>query len=193
MGPDLPSRPKVSWDLRSAPWTNARGSQEGYCDAVIQWKAFHDRLPESNSNKIPEDLQGIIFQSQLFKRAIDFCKKVPTATIQSAQDALAIAKAIHKVDPLSTISDTFQKFSTVLHTIRGNTESLRNFESRFEANICSYKSAASGAKLPGALTAFILLSNANLEDTQRVLILSAAAPKPGDVDENEESLLSMMK
>lgn len=189
MGPDVPTRPKFSWDVKNAPWTDGKGPQEAYYKSVVLWKAFHDKLPAANSNKIPLDLQGIILQSQLYGRAIDICKKVSDELIQSEAGALAIAKAIYKCDPLSAITDTFSKFTSVLQTSRGSNETFRNFESRFDAAVCSYNSAAPSAKLPESLVAFILIGNSDIDDNQRVSILSAVAPKQQDNDANIGALL----
>ena len=61
MGPgNAPSRPNFHWDLRNPPWTDGRGPQEQYFNAVKLWKQFHDQLPEGNSNKIPSRLQGLL-------------------------------------------------------------------------------------------------------------------------------------
>lgn len=104
--------------------------------------------------------------------------------IQSNDGALAIAKAIHRTDPLSAVTDTFSKFSAVLHAVGGETESLKNFESRFDAAVSGYNATAPSAKLPESLVAFILVGNARLSDSQRISIPSAAAPKASDSDDS---------
>ena len=71
---ELTKRPRSSWDLRSVPWTDGKGNQEGYVNAVNCWESFHDKLPSTNSIKIPSDLRGIVLHSHLYKRAKDLCK-----------------------------------------------------------------------------------------------------------------------
>ena len=86
MGPgnsSLPSRPKFSWDIRSTPWTDGRGNQEGFAIAVKLWEQFHDKLPSSNSNKMTADLCGICLKSQLFGRALDLTKGISDEFIAS--------------------------------------------------------------------------------------------------------------
>lgn len=54
----VPSRLKFSWDIKNVPWTDGKGCQEDYSKAVDLWSKFHDRLPDSNSNKISKELRG---------------------------------------------------------------------------------------------------------------------------------------
>ena len=77
-----PSRPRFSWDMKNAPWTDGKGNQERFYEAVQQWVNFHNLLPDSNSNKIPANLQGVILQSQLYGRARDLCLKISSTEIQ---------------------------------------------------------------------------------------------------------------
>ena len=189
MGPDLPSRPKFSWDIKNAPWTDAKGAQEKYYKSVLLWKSFHDKLPETNSNKIPSELQGIILKSQLFGRAVHLIEKVPDDEITAVDGAMAVAKCIYKCDPLSVVMDTFAKFNGLLQTIRGSNESFVNYESRFEAAVCRNQGATSS--LPESLVGFIMITNARLEDTQRVSVLSAVAPK-SDVEETSHENVSVL-
>lgn len=52
MGPaDLHSRSKIIWDTRNVRWTDGRGDQELYKNAVSFWNAFHNALLETNSNR----------------------------------------------------------------------------------------------------------------------------------------------
>lgn len=81
MDPDLPdrynlllqSRSQSSWDLKKIPWTDGKGLQEDYTKAVSRWIHFHDQLPDSNGNKIPDALRGIMLKSQYYGRARDLC------------------------------------------------------------------------------------------------------------------------
>lgn len=47
-----PSCPRLVWDLKVAPWTDGKGPQDEYTEAVTDWCKFHDLLPDSNANKL---------------------------------------------------------------------------------------------------------------------------------------------
>ena len=85
-------------------------------------------LPDSNPNKIPPALQGIILKFQLYGRPINIAKKVSDEDLHSANGAMEIETCIYGLDPLSVISETYQKFSMVLNTVRGASESYKKFE-----------------------------------------------------------------
>ena len=196
MGPDTlyPHRPKFHWDLKNAPWTDGRGSQEQYYNAVKLWKSFHDKLPEGNGNKIPANLQGLILQSQLYDRALDLVKKVPADKIQSDDGALEVASAIYKQDVLSIVTDTFHRFLDLLRTKQGDSETYKNFENRFDAQVCKLNATCSGSELPSALVSFLLLANSRIDASQRVSILSAAAPiGSGNTDRSSSHILSLLQ
>ena len=170
---DLPKRPRFSWDIRTVPWTDGKGSQEDYVSSVTSWDSFHAKLPDSNSNKIPKGLRGIMLHSHLYGRAKDLCKDIPFAKISSNEGVQLICKALHKKDASSVVNTVYTDFMQLLATKRGITETCRNYESRFAASIAKLKSHASSA-LPESLTAFMLLANSNIEDNQRISILAAA-------------------
>ena len=112
MGPEsplsaLPSRPCFSWDIRNVPWTDGKGNQEEYSNAVDLWNSFHNRLPDSDSNKIPKELRGMMLKSHLYGRARGLCKSIADTQIQSATGANAIFKAIYKRDALSVVSEVY--------------------------------------------------------------------------------------
>ena len=196
MGPETthPTRPKFHWDLKNPPWTDGRGPQEQYYNAVKLWKSFHDKLPAGNSNKIPPNLQGLILQSQLYERALDLVKKIPNAKIESDTGALEVASCIHKKDVLSIVTDTFHRFLELLRTKQGDSESYKNFETRFDAQVCRLNATCSGSELPSALVSFLLLANSKIDSSQRVSILSAAAPIGTDVTEQDGAdVLSLLK
>lgn len=192
-GSDLPSRPKFSWDLRNVPWTDGKGNQEQYAKNVELWVALHDKLPDSNNNKIPEALQGIMLQSQLFGRARDLVKKIPDDVIQSDEGVAAIVGAIYKRDALAVLSEVYHDFNGLLSTKRGATETFKNFELRFEAEASKFNAHSEVTKLPESLLAFILLANSNVDNGQRVSVLAAASPKelPSDTSTTSDYLESV--
>lgn len=59
------------------PWTDGRGDQSEFAEAVRRWRAFHNNLPENNSNKIDAVNQGIVLQSYLYGCARDLSKSIP--------------------------------------------------------------------------------------------------------------------
>ena len=156
----LPSRPRFSWDVKNVPWTDGKGNQEEYATSVRLWNTFHDKFPDSNSNKIPVTLRRIMLQFQLYGRARDICKSVSDTDIQSDNDSKAIISAIYKRDSLSVVSEVYQCFTKLLFLKRRSNESVKNFESRFISQVSKFNASSSSDNLPESLTAFILLSNA---------------------------------
>ena len=181
MGPEssnrLPSRPRFSWDVRAVPWTDGRGNQEQYAEAVSLWEAFQDTLADSNSNKVPKGARGIMLQSQLYGRARDLCKAIPDEMIRSDDGADAIVEALYRRDPLAVVSDVFQDFLSLINTKRHPNESFKNFESRFQAQVSRLNAHGSEARLSDALVAFALLANADVDNNQRVSVLANGAPR----------------
>ncbi len=111
MGPgaqQLPSCPNLSWDVWAVPWTDGEGVQEEYANSVALWRAFHDRLLDNNTIKIPYTLQGIMLHSPLYGRAVDFSKQIPDPVIQSEKGVDAIVKAVYKWDPLAVLSTVYK-------------------------------------------------------------------------------------
>lgn len=117
-----------------------------------------------------------MLQSNLYGRAKEICCKIPDGTIRSADGKAAIVNALYKRDALSTVSNVYQDFNAVLTTRRGERETFKNFESRFEAKVAKFKSHGSSCNLPEALLAFMLLGNACVDNTQRISVLAAAVP-----------------
>lgn len=60
----LTARPRFSWDAKSPPWTDDKRNQEKYRNSVVDWKDYHDSLPENSLNKVFPFLQGILLKSQ---------------------------------------------------------------------------------------------------------------------------------
>ena len=102
----MPTTPRFSWDIRNIPWTDGKGNQEEYAKSVELRNAFHNKLPDSNSNKIPLALRGIMLQSQLYGRAMDMCKSTLDEDIQSTTGSDHIVSAIYKRGSLSVVSET---------------------------------------------------------------------------------------
>lgn len=171
----IPSRPRFSWDSRAPPWTDARGDQEQYMRSVKLWKKYHDGLPNNNGNKIPAALQGVVLQSQLFGRAQDIGSKVSDEDITSPNGALILAKAICKKDRLSLTTSISEELEKLVHTKRDHHEKLRNFESRFDAQVCRMHHLCCKKILPESILALLLMANSNVENSQRVSVLDAVS------------------
>lgn len=95
---------------------------------------------------------------------------------------MEISKCIYRLEPLSVINEAYPKFSMVLNTAGGNTESCKNLEQRFDSKVCSYNLAAPSSQLQESIMAFLLSGNANIDNNQRFSILSASAPKANGAD-----------
>ena len=91
---DLPNRPRFSWDIRTVPWNHGKGNQVYYVYAVRNWGPFRNKLPKTNSNKIPEKLRGIMLHSHFYYRTIDLCKVIIFEVIESEDGVERIGKAI---------------------------------------------------------------------------------------------------
>jgi len=74
------------------------------------------------------------------------------------------------------VSDVYQDFNDLLATKRGQNESFKNFESRFEAQVSKFNSHADSSKLPDAITAFMLLANSSVDSSQRISVLASTSP-----------------
>ena len=172
-GADLPMRLKFSWDLKSAPWTDGKGSQDQYAEAFSLWKLYHGTLPDNTSGKIPKKLQGIVLKSQLYGRARDLARSVPQELMVSDNGSQTIVDAVHKRDGLSVVHDIYSLFNGLVSTRRHENESFENNEARFAAKLSRFNSFANSTRLCDALSAFLLLSNASADNAQKVSILAA--------------------
>ena len=190
MGPDtrtnpsLPSRPKFSWDTRNPPWTDGRGNQEEYARAVTQWATFQDGLPDSNSNKIGIPLRGICLIAQLFGRAKDLCMGLTAEQLASSDGVKLIVSTIYQRDPISVVSEVYKDFNDLVFTRRGQNEAFKNFESRYAAQLSNFNANGSSVTFPEALSALMLLSNAGVDDGQRISIISSVATGSSDTIED---------
>lgn len=190
-GMSLPSRPRFSWDMKSVPWTDGKGPQDEYAEAVLEWCNFHDLLPATNSNKLDKILRGSILKSQCYGRAKDLVKSVKTQDLNSENGADHVVSAIHKRDPLSFVTELYTDFNSLLSTRRNQNESVKNFETRFEAQLSRFKSHGAGS-IPDSLIALMLLSNAEIEDNQRVSILAASVNSLDSSITQTESVENML-
>lgn len=90
----------------------------------------------------------------------------------------AIVAAIYIRDPLAILPEVPQDFVALLTSQRDSTEAFKNYESRFQAKISSLNPHSSQAKLSHPVTAFVLLSNADVDTTQRIFVLETLLLAP---------------
>lgn len=178
---NLPSRPKFSRDANSAPWTDGRGNQEEYRNAVPLWPRFHNTLPDNNSDKIPSALQAPCLKSKPYGRVKYLCSGITDDQLVGENAVSLIVGAIYERDALSVVSEAWKGFNQLLNTRQGSSESMKNFESRLSAQVAKINSISATTKPPECLTALMLLSNLSIEDAQLVSVMAAASPSEADL------------
>lgn len=170
--------------------TDGKGQQDEYAEEVKAWSAFHDLLPDNNSNKREKILRGTILKSQCYGRAKDLVKSVSQEDLSSDEGCKKVINAIHKYDPLQFVSEVHLDFNMSPSTRRHQKENMRNFERRFEAQLSRFNSHNAG-KIPDAVVALMLLGNSNIDDNQRVSILAAVVSNVS-VDPKKETSVDML-
>lgn len=173
--------------MKSPPWADGKESQEIYHEAVKQWKKFHDTIVDTNSKIL---LQGMVLVSQLYGRARDLAKKVSETEIESVNGELMVASEIHKMDALYKVTDVYERFPAVISTKRSENESLKIFETRFDAQMVKLNSMTGDMKIPDSLVSIIILNNSNIEKNQRVTVLASCSPKG---DHSQTGVLEAIK
>lgn len=84
--------------------------------------------------------------------------------------------AVHNKDALNVVCDVCDQLKQLFNMVRRNGESYRLFESRFNAQLCRFNSLGHSTTFYDAVSVVLLLNNANVDSTQRISILAAAAP-----------------
>lgn len=102
--------------------------------------------------------------------------KILDAIVQSAASACAIVKVIYKCDVLSTVNGVYQDFIILLKMKRGQDEVFRNLKSRFKAYASKIDANSTSFRTPATLTASMFLANSNLDNSQRIAVLSTSVP-----------------
>lgn len=90
--------------------------------------------------------------SQLYGCTRDLSKKIPDTTVQSADGPTATVNAVYKRDALSTVSNIYNDFTSLLTSKRGFNESFRILEARFEAHVAKFNAHSDLSKLLDCLT-----------------------------------------
>lgn len=112
----LPLRPLFSWDIKTVPYTDGKGDQTEFANAVRRWQPSHANLPHGYSSKIAPNNQGIVVPSHLYRRARDLCRSIPEDVINSKNGATAIVSAIHKRHPLTVVSTPYGELIKLVST-----------------------------------------------------------------------------
>ena len=95
--------------------------------------------------------------------------------LSSNEGVSLIVSKIYQRDAISVVSEVYRDFNDLVQTRRGQTESYKNFESRFSAQLSKFDSNGSSIRFPEALTALMLLSNSGVDDSQRISIISSVS------------------
>lgn len=176
-----PFRSKFSWGTRFVPWADGRDNQKK--NSISSWHSFYDMLPVSNSSKIEKRLRGIILKSQNYERAKDFCATIPPSVISSKKGADTIVAAVHEQDALSVMTEVYRHCFALLNTKRGPSELFRLYETWFLAQMSKFSSQSKKIILPKYFFALLLLSNASVDNSQRIVTLLSA------VSQNSNAIL----
>ena len=172
---ELPNRPKFSWDGKTVPWTDGHGPQDRYAESVAEWSMYHDLLPMGNANRYDKKIRGTILKSQLFGRPRDLVRSIAAEDLQSDMGVQHVVNAIYKRDTLTVLNDVYVDFNNLVSAKRGQTESFRNYDMRFAALVSKFNAHGSSLQLPESITAFMLMSSGNIDDSNRVSIMASAA------------------
>ena len=183
----LPNRPRYSWDIRNAPWTDGVGDQENYANAVSRWCAFHDSLPDTNSNKVLRGSRGLILQSQLYGRAKVKGDALSDDLLKCAKGVDAVIDAVYKMDALSVCNAAYSDYVKLLSVRRSVNESYANYEDRFSSAVTKLNTNGSAVAIPDILAAWSLIHNANIDPSQHLGVMSAAANSSQDGDLTRKS------
>lgn len=134
-------------------------------------KIFHAQM-KNQSKKIPyigcfvvlfsflttyQDIFELLFYSRNFivELGISVNTYLIKNTIQTGINA--IVQAIYRIDSLSVVKDSFPTFIALMYTTRSTRESVKYFESRFDAQVWKFNAKSVTSQLPESITAFMLL------------------------------------
>lgn len=83
--------------------------------------------------------------------------------------------AFYPRDFMSIISEANDRFSTLLNTKIAQNEPLKGSETRLSAALPRFKSISNATKLPKCITTLMILNTTNIDHSQHLSALSAAA------------------
>lgn len=91
------------------------------------WNAFHDALPNNNSNKFPSFLRATCLHSQLSARAKDMWSALTQVELTGENGMDLFLDCIYKRHALSIVIVAFRSFITPLNTKRSLSETMKKF------------------------------------------------------------------
>ena len=97
--------------------------------------------------------------------------RLPQDQIASNDDSHFIVSKIYQREPISVVSEVYRDFTDLILTKRGMSESNKNIESPFGAQLSKFDCNRSSIKFPEELSTLMLLSNSRINDGQRVSVL----------------------
>lgn len=122
------------------------------------------------------------FPLTFYGRARDICISIGHDIINSEDGVHEIVSTFHKSNILTVFCTIYAELMNLLNTKRSSRESFREFEPRFTAQKSKLNSFARQNTLSDALSALMLLFNANLDTNKCVSILAATTPSSVVVD-----------
>lgn len=122
---------KFSYDMKSAPWTDRKDDHVDPYNSGKLCTAFHNALPDMNSNKIAVQLRAICVKAQLYGPAEDPCSKISDDKLLSPNRVWAVVKYVYKKDALSVFGKSYCAVNQLWNIRRGNGESIKNFRISF--------------------------------------------------------------
>lgn len=100
----------------------------------------------------------------MYGRAKDLCSGISDDQLFGDNAASLIVNAIYKGDALSVVSEAYKAFNQLINTQRGTLKNVKNFESRFSAQVAKFNSTSTTIKLTECITALMLLSYSQIDD-----------------------------
>ena len=125
-----------------------------------------------------------MLEANVFGRAKDICRKLTQEQLTATDGAQQIVNLLYKRNPLSVLTEIYKDFATLTGLQRGAQESFKEFEMRFDAQFSKYNAHATVTKLNDSVSGMMLLTNSRIDETQRVSVLSAAAPSSNQSNTN---------
>lgn len=173
----LPSRHRFSWDINTVPWTDGRGNQAEYKKAVDLWVSFHNKLPDTNPNKIAAHRRGIMLKSNLYGRAKYLCAGITDDQISSSKGVEHIVHAIYRRDPISVLPAALEDLHDLFKTKQSMNETFKDFEVRIAAQVAKFNSNEIHCKVSDSMAAILLLVNSAVDSSLKsIAVLKSVSP-----------------
>lgn len=143
-------------------------------NAVKLWAQVHNKLPPSSPQKLTKDVCGNCLKSQHFWRALNLCKFIEDNFIASDEDVKKIVNVIFMHDWLSISSEVYNNFPNLLNRRRSLNKSYANYVCQFSALIGTLSAQRMSVSHSESLLGMMVLTDTQISDTPRVMILSPA-------------------